>query len=380
MKEIVRKRFQSWKSMFCWYTILYGGLLHADSPLTSSYFAPAYREVPEIAAMMAIEGQTEDALLLDALTSVFILDAERPIDVRLAMINAVGFGQNTNVELIVQYVALKYGSDAADWKREVAAGTWVTLSKKCELAGVTGEDMLVIAYVSAMAEYMNPRCALPFAAKAGLALREHEAHAWITQLIMAQMIMEINPCEVFVMFAELPKKVMSEGRLREEAKRRIMDYIGLYEDACRPDEYSDAYYSIFPVFDTLQNVQKFNTARYVDLHFVGDVEGVLPVMDFVDNRGEEGGKVLVEIRNSGNTMNIPTNLYCVMYVMVDGSEERLVRQIQIPGIKANQSQILAVFLPGLWWQEGAGRMELFIDQAEQIEERNETNNSVRMSP
>ena len=379
MKERTMKYNQLWIAAVCAVTILSAGIVRADSPLSSCYFAPAYREVPEIAAMMANESQTEDALLLDALTSVFILDAKRPLDVRLAMVNAAGFGQSTNVELIVQYVALKYGVDAADWKREVTAGTWVTLSKKCEMAGVSSEDMLVMAYVSAMAEYMNPRCALPFAAKAGMALKENETQAWITQLIMAQMIMEVDPCEVFVLFAELPKKALTEGRLREEAKRRIMDYIGLFEDACRPDEYTDGYYNLFPVFDTLQNIQKFNTARYVDLHFVGAVEGVLPVMDFVDNRGEDGGKVLVEIRNSGNTMNIPTNLYCVMYLLVDGGEERLVRQIQIPGIKANQSEVLAVFLPGLWWQTGAGRMELFIDQAEQIEERNETNNSVRMS-
>jgi hypothetical protein len=111
--------------------------------------------------------------------------------------------------------------------------------------------------------------------------------------------------------------------------------------------------------------------RWETLNFAA-VSGVLLENEIdIDVQGSAG---------TGQLIGKETNLYCVMYVMVDGSEERLVRQIQIPGIKANQSQILAVFLPGLWWQEGAGRMELFIDQAEQIEERNETNNSVRMSP
>jgi CARDB len=352
----------------------------ADSPLSSSYFAPAYREVPEIAAMMTIETTANEPLLLDALTSVFILDAYRPLDIRLAMVNALGFGQTTNVELIVQYVATKYEATVSEWHNDVVKENWVGLSKKCMESKVSPQDMLVMAYVSAMGSYTNPRCALPFLFACHHELKGSETAAWIRELITSQLIMESDPCEVYILFAELQLKTYSKDPLREESKRRIMDYIGLYEEACLPDPYSEAYYFRFPVFDTLQSIQKMNAAKYVDLQFVGDVEGVLPFEDHVDNEGTEGGKIAIEVRNSGNVINIPTNLFCVLFIEQNGKEDRLVRQTKIPPIKPNQTDVVSLFLPGIWWQAGSGRMEIYIDEAEQIVERNETNNHAVMGP
>lgn len=352
--------------------------LRADSPLSSCYFAPAYRDVPEIATMIALEAGTDDDLLLESLTSVYILDAERSLELRLAMLNALGFGQVANAELMVQYVAVKYGANTEDWRQLVLQEKWVALSHKCERLGVTTEDLITMAYAMAMAHYLNPRCALPLIALAGPLLEENETAAWIGELILSQFTAETDLCEVYVAFAELPLKSFPQGKFREEAKRRIMDYIGLYEEACLPDPYTDAYYLHFPVYDTLQTPQKTNAAKYVDLHFVGAVEGVLAYKDHVNNNGIDGGKVAVEIRNSGNTANIPTNLYCVMLVMHEGKEERLVRQVQIPPIKANQNEVVAIYFPGVWWQPDSGRMELIIDNAGQINEKNEANNSALM--
>lgn len=350
----------------------------ADSPLSSCYFAPAYREIPEIASMMALEAGTDEDLLMDAFTSVFLLDDDRPLDHRMALINALGFGQRTNVDLIVQYVAIKYGAPTAEWQAEVLDSNWVSLSRRCKKAGVLPQDFLVIAYAAAMADYTNPRCALPFLSLAKSAMPNNETVAWIAQLIMGQMVMEQDLCEVYVMFAELQNGPFVEGMLREEAKRRIMDYIGLYEEACLPDPFSEEYYRRFPVYDTLQAHQKANAAKYVDLHFVGALEGVLALEDHVNGKGEEGCKVVVEIRNSGNTINIPTNLYCELYILHESREERLIRQVAIPPIKANQSDIVSIHLPGIWWNGSSGRMILTIDQAAQIDERNEANNSAIM--
>jgi hypothetical protein len=134
-----------------------------------------------------------------------------------------------------------------------------------------------------------------------------------------------------------------------------------------------------PVFDTTQTKQIYSPAKYVDLQFVGANAGELDMNVFTDNESDEGGYVLMEVKNNGNTHSIPTNVYCEMQIKTEEGEDRFVRQALVPGIGPRKSEIVRIFLPGVWWQKGVGTMELRLDQANQIEESDEANNSVRMS-
>jgi CARDB len=354
--------------------------MQADSPLTSCHIAQAYRDQPMVKSLLERRATSEGPILLTPEITQYLLNELVPIDMRMAAINALGFGQKDNPSRLLEHLTSKYKLEDVPLQRMLREGQWVELSQQLKSGEITGSDFLAMAYLLAMSEYLNPRGGLPFAAEAMRLLQDHETATWISNLIMAQFVMEVDECEVFVMFRELNNKTFTTGALRNEAKRWVMDYIVLYQDACLPDPYSEAYYQLFPVYDTLSEGQVSSAAKFIDLHFVGAVEGILSQEGFIDNRGEDGGKVLVEVRNSGNTPNVPTNVYVVMYIENEGIEERLIRQVGVPPIKANKSEILELFLPHIWWQAGSGRMEIFVDQANRIEERNEDNNRVEMAP
>jgi hypothetical protein len=353
--------------------------MRADSPLTSCHIAQAYRDQPTISSLLDRRSMVEDPIILTAEISQYILNDLVPIDMRMAAINALGFGQKENPSRLLESLTYKYKLEEIPLQRMLRESQWVELSEQLKFGQVTGDDFLAMSYVVAMSDYWHPRGGLPFAAEAIVELKDNETASWISNLIMAQFVMEADECEVFVMFRELNNRTFSTGLLRDEAKQWVMDYILLYQESCLPDPYSEEYYLLFPVFDTLSERQVSSAAKYVDLHFVGAVDGVLSMEGFIDNRNEEGGKVLVEVRNSGNIPNVPTNVYVVMYIEHEGIEDRLVRQVSVPSIKANKSEILEIFLPDIWWQPGSGRMEIFVDQANLIQERNEDNNRVEMA-
>lgn len=353
--------------------------LRADSPLTSCFFAPAYKDVAEVAQAMRRLEQAEQGVLLDSITAHFLLREDVDLGTRMAVANAQGFGQLANIGVMLQAVAHKHGSDAEEWLNLAKAGEWMKLSEHCKNAGVQSQDLVVMAYLFAMADYTLPRPALPFLALAAKQMENHEVGHWISLLIASQMVMDTEPCRVYVMFEEAKQRSYDQSLWRPEGKMLILDYIALYELACLPDEYSEAYYRVRPVFDTTQVKQTYSHAKYVDLHFVGQVNDELPIAMHTDNRAEEGGYVVVEIKNGGNTHSIPTNVYCELRISTEQGEERLVRQAQVPGIAPRRTEIVSIFLPGIWWQSGSGTMELTLDQAAQIMESNETNNVARMS-
>lgn len=350
----------------------------SDSPLSSSYFATAYRDHIEVERILQRVSSEKSEVLLDSTIGFFLLQKEVDLGVRMAAVNALGCGQKAHVNIMLQCIAKRFGGDLALFRKMTAEEQWSALSAEFVRLGVGNTELMVVAYVWAMAYFESPTCALPFLVSAQAELPVHEVGYWTAQLIAAQIIMEKEPCKVFIMFAELEKRTFAQSPMRAEAKLMIMDYIALYELACLPDQYSDAYYQVRPVFDTTQSKQPYSPAKYVDLLFVGQVDGELPLSVFTDNQSEDGGYVLLEIKNNGNVHSIPTNVYCEMFIQVDGVEDRLVRQALVPGIAPRRSEIVSVFLPGIWWQTGTGTMQLTIDQAGQIAESNEQNNVVRM--
>ncbi|MEN9639761.1 MAG: hypothetical protein RLZZ262_1630, partial [Bacteroidota bacterium] len=279
----------------------------------------------------------------------------------------------------LQAVARQYAGDVALFRQWMVENKWEALSKEFVRLGVGNTERMVIAYVFAMADYSDQRLALTILSGVQDVLIQHEVGYWIAMLIASQTIMETEPCNVFLMFAEADAKKFEVSSWRNEAKVMIMDYIALYELACLPDEYSDDYYLLKPVFDTTQTKQIYSPAKYVDLQFVGANAGELDMNVFTDNESDEGGYVLMEVKNNGNTHSIPTNVYCEMQIKTEEGEDRFVRQALVPGIGPRKSEIVRIFLPGVWWQKGVGTMELRLDQANQIEESDEANNSVRMS-
>ena len=82
----------------------------ADSPLTSTFFAPAYSDVVTIAEVLKKQDHPETStFLLEAKTLAFLDDARISWDQKLALINAYGFGNPSNTSVYKEHLMRKYG-------------------------------------------------------------------------------------------------------------------------------------------------------------------------------------------------------------------------------------------------------------------------------
>ena len=183
----------------------------ADSPLTSTHFADAYSDHEMV--QMASELMQNDipTTLLN-----FLADKHQPIDVRLAVINKIGWNfDGTSVgEQLGQYLMGRH--NAKNEKK---------LVKKLD-AGT----LAVYAYAKAMSNYFDVKAASELG---HIALKKNKSKsfsvAMIAALIDAQIYLDSDWSMVYKVVAD----VLHDGSLhldmRQAAIDNIMDYINLYQ-------------------------------------------------------------------------------------------------------------------------------------------------------
>ena len=183
----------------------------ADSPLTSTHFSDAYSDHEMV--QMASELMQNDipTTLLN-----FLADKHQPVDVRLAVINKIGWNfDGTSVgEQLGQYLMGRY--KARNEKK---------LVKKLD-AGTRA----VYAYAKAMSNYFDVKAACEIGHQA---LKKNKKKsfsvAMASALIDAQNYMDSDWSMIYKVVAD----VLHDGSLhldmRQEAIDNIMDYINLYK-------------------------------------------------------------------------------------------------------------------------------------------------------
>ncbi|MEN9638812.1 MAG: hypothetical protein RLZZ262_680, partial [Bacteroidota bacterium] len=63
-----------------------------DSPLTSCFFATAYRDQPEIERILQLVKKENRAVDLDSATAHYLLRSDIDLGIRMAVVNALRFG------------------------------------------------------------------------------------------------------------------------------------------------------------------------------------------------------------------------------------------------------------------------------------------------
>lgn len=184
----------------------------ADSPLTSTHFTEAYSDHPMV--QMASEEMQYDipTTLLN-----FLADKNEPVDVRLAVINKIGWNfDGTSVgEQLGQYLMGRYkAKDEKKLVKKLDAGT-----------------LAVYAYARAMSNYFDVTAASELG---HLAVKKNKnksfSVAMAAALIDAQEYLHNDWSKIYQVVAD----VLHDGSLhldmRQEAIDNIMDYINLYNE------------------------------------------------------------------------------------------------------------------------------------------------------
>ena len=184
----------------------------ADSPLTSTHFADAYSDHPMV--------QMADQMMQNDIPTTllnFLADKNSPVDVRLAVINKIGwnFDGTTVGAQLGEYLMGRYGAKSEK-----------KLAKKLD-AGT----LAVYAYAKAMSNYFDVTAASELGHQA---VKKNKNKSFSVALISALIDAQIYLDSDWGMIYKVVANVLHDGSLhldmRQEAIDNIMDYINLYNE------------------------------------------------------------------------------------------------------------------------------------------------------
>ena len=190
-------------------------LMWADSPLTSTHFAENYNDQSMVKLAQTLSNDSDTDIPVSMLN--YLADKKSPIDVRLAVINAIGWNFNgkTSGQQLYDYLSTRY-----------KAKTVNKLAKKLD-AGT----LAVYAYALAMSNYFEVEDAQDLAHKAVKKDKSKSfSVAFIASLIDAQVHLDGD----WGMVYKVVNDVLHDGSLhldmRQEAIDSVMEYIGEYKN------------------------------------------------------------------------------------------------------------------------------------------------------
>jgi hypothetical protein len=367
--------------------------LRADSPITSIFPASAYTDI------LIINSEIQDnknELSLEECE--FLFATTNPLDQKFALINALGWGDSTKVETYVKFLMVKY--QLSHWVFDSIL-TWrgnqpVQFEPAKQL---NADDYSCLAYLLVNGNYFAPLKGYYCAYHAADLKPGSEAAAYVYGLIMAQFFLDNEPCKVFeVMESIRIFDGYNEDRIRAEALTNIFTYINLYESACgRTPETNIANYYNKP--DQPQKI--IDKKNYVDL-----VITEIKAPEFEETI--HGTRFVVRIKNNGTISSIETNAKLMdLDITASDAKKRKFEKSWIQAIKENNENAvdsthkgykvdmdydwekfvkIPILQPGEeieliflienhWVYDPNCEIELFLDFDQNIEEKNEMNNS-----
>lgn len=184
----------------------------ADSPLTSTHFADAYSDHPMVQMADEMMQYEIPTTLLN-----FLANKNEPVDVRLAVINKIGwnFDGTTMGTQLCEYLMGRY-----------KAKTEKKLVKKLD-AGT----LAVYAYAKAMSNYFDVKEARELGHQAVKKNKNKSfSVAMAAALIDAQNYMDSDWSMVYKVVADVVHDGSLHLDMRQEAIDNIMEYINLYNE------------------------------------------------------------------------------------------------------------------------------------------------------
>ena len=184
----------------------------ADSPLTSTHFSEAYSDHEMVQMANELMQNNIPTTLLN-----FLADKNQPVDVRLAVVNKLGwnFDGTTMGAQLGEYLMGRYNV-----KNETK------LIKKLD-----AKTLAVYAYAKAMSNYFDVKDASELGHKA---LKKNKDKSFSVALISALIDAQAYMDSDWSMIYKVVANVLHDGSLRldmrQEAIDDIMEYINLYNE------------------------------------------------------------------------------------------------------------------------------------------------------
>jgi len=190
----------------------------ADSPITSTEFYVSYLDIDIVV-------KASKSNHIDEEIAGYLSDPENPLDVKAAVINALGwrFEGNGNADRYSDFI---FGKPLED----------------LDFDSVPPHDLFCIGYLMVKDNYFEPERAIPVMEKACEAFPRSLTVAMIDALVKAQMYMTDDWSKMWPLVDDIIKNKDLDMDMRQEALDIIIDYMILYKEySIQPDEREDEY-------------------------------------------------------------------------------------------------------------------------------------------
>jgi len=182
----------------------------ADSPLTSTYFYLHYLNYSLVAEAQETKAITHEMI-------VYILDTENPIEIKVAIINALGWGNNSNEN----YLEL----------RAYAMNKYDVYTDKKLFDKIDGKVMVCFAYMKGLSDYFDVKYAVKMSKLAQKKDQDSYCVNIIAALIQAQEYFNKNRWDmIYSTVNQVNNTTWRNDDMSDEAAVSLMEYIGYYKE------------------------------------------------------------------------------------------------------------------------------------------------------
>lgn len=393
------RSFASMKNLVTLLGCLTALALRADSPLTSTAIHKAYLHIAAVKNVSDKQVRIPGKEQLD-----FLDDTAVALDQKIALINAMGWGDSIRFDTYKEHISKKYGMATAILDSIITfRGPQPTVYAGTEK--ISAEDLCCMAYFRAMTDYFHPMTSYYCAYMAVDKKPTSMTASYVYGLILAQVYLNLDWCRLYQIMQDIKAfDGYSTDMLSAEALLNIHSYIDGYADACKPE---DEKIVTEPIYVKPEKRQLKEKNKLVEL-------SIIDVAEPYTDETNVNTIVTVHIMNSGNVASIPTNITIsdldityaaakklgikgeALKVIKDNNEsakadDPLVSNAAYlePGVDYDQDFSVMKLLPaiqpgevisvtftikGIWVYDSNCEMEIKVDVDDNIEEKDEKNN------
>lgn len=371
--------------------------MHADSPLTSIFFAGAYSDVSIINDILLKRAKEEVYQFELTETHLKFFDNKSiSLDQKIALINALGWGTSNNIIVMKKHLAKKYSLELFVVDSILQEPLYENQEFYAPAQSISYDDLTLLAYVQVMHDYFQPMLGMQCAYRAALTNQESEATTYILAFILAQYYLDMDWCSIYPVFASARDAgSYTKDQLRKDGIAAIFEYADLYMHICdegyneeMPEEqnptssneiYSEVYWLQNPVYVKSTHQLISDKKNKVDLQLLNTRSDNQPMYNSWILYDEESNGTVIhfQIKNEGNIPSIETNLE----MEIDNSDEYegaklMYIQKSIPAIPPNETIELKLVLPDYWIYDPNADFKIILDYDNNIIESDEKNNIV----
>lgn len=195
------------------FLLLSSSKVFADSPLTSTEFYIVYYNVKIVNEAANSGGKLTGKLM------IYLADPLQPIDIKMALINRLGWNAKgkKNSKIFMRFLKKIHG-----YKTDESL-----------INSISGEDLTCLAYLKAMDNYFNVEKALDYS---NLAIKKSPNSFTINiinALLKSQIFLKSDSCKVYQVLEDVRVNSDLKNDFKKEATDVIFEYVTMYKESCK---------------------------------------------------------------------------------------------------------------------------------------------------